>query len=530
MEKEYDLILIVASIVVAFLTSFLSIAFASSIVWSQRYHMPLWNLGAAVILGLGIWTMHFIGMLALHLGVIIKFDYLLTAFSAAVAVVSAYGAFRLLLKPNAGQYSQMLAAVTLGTGVLIMHYMGMDAMKMSPPIEYDYFWVSISVLIAYMASYVGLEIFIRSSQREKHNIFVWYNLLSAVVIGLAVSLMHYVGMRAASFPVGSYCTVEDGVEVGPLAIYVVSVVAFILITAFLFLVYEQGKEVRAYLRDLEVVNSSLEQKVHDRTIEISQALDRLQSAQKQLIESEKLASLGGLVAGVAHEINTPLGIAVTSSSLLSEHVQGLRQHYQDKTLTQSAFERFFEQTKEAFDILNDSLHRSANLVTSFKQLATDQSSDQIYTFNVYESVANIAKSLTHVTKTKKVVVNIDCDEKLSICSNPGALSQVMTNLIMNACIHAFDQADEQNRIDVNVVDGAGVLHVTVTDNGKGMTEEVLSKVFEPFFTTRRGSGGSGLGMCLVYNMVTQKLKGNIAVTSELGKGSQFSFTIAKDIG
>ncbi len=274
--------------------------------------------------------------------------------------------------------------------------------------------------------------------------------------------------------------------------------------------------------ELEQTNQNLESLVKARTSEIEQTLENLKNTQDMLIENEKMASLGALVAGIAHEVNTPLGVGLTGSSFLREKVEQLQELFDDQALTQNALKEFLQQADETSAIVEENLHRADDLIASFKQLAVDQTSDQTFTFNVYDSLHSSLTSLNHVLQKQKIQSILSCDEQLTTNNNAGSVSQVATNLIMNASIHAFDDNTPNPTIEIKVIElPNNGLEIQFIDNGKGMAEEVIEKVFEPFFTTKRGQGGSGLGLHLVYNLVTRKLKGTITVQSELGKGTTF---------
>jgi len=524
MEKEYDTALIFGSLIIAFLTSFLAIAYASFIIWHKRYKSKRWTYGAAFNMGMGIWTMHFIGMLALHLDTPISFEIFETILSAAAAVLGSYFAFRILLNTNAINTTKrkIASAFILGSSISIMHYTGMEAMNMFPPIQYDTPLVIISMVIAYAASYIGLGIFMHSASREKHNVFIWNNLLSSIVLGLAIAAMHYTGMAAATFDPNSYCTVQKGIDTGPLAAYVVSIVIMILITSFMFIIYEQGQDTKRARQELEKINSNLESIVEERTQEIKKTLEDLTNAQNQLVESEKLASLGSLVAGVAHEVNTPLGVGLTSSTLLKEKVQHLNTLFDTQKLSQTALTDFLKDAQETCTILENNLHKAADLITNFKQLAVNQTSDQSFTFNVHDTLQASLVSLHHILKKQNISDTLDCEAHIKINNNAGEFSQIATNLILNASIHAFDESTVNPKIEFKVKElPNNELELRFSDNGKGMSEDIMKKAFEPFFTTKRGQGGSGLGLHLVYNLVTHKLKGSIAIESELGHGTTF---------
>jgi C4-dicarboxylate-specific signal transduction histidine kinase len=287
------------------------------------------------------------------------------------------------------------------------------------------------------------------------------------------------------------------------------------------------KEAEDHVREL---NENLEARVTQRTSELAlanddlhEAMKDLKEAQGQLVESEKMASLGGLVAGVAHEINTPVGVGVTAASHLSEATRNFQADYANGNMKRRDLEKFVETAAHSTEIISGNLHRASELIRSFKQVAVDQSSDDRRTFKAREYLDEIVNSLKPRLKKTKHQIIINCDDSLVIDSFPGAWSQILTNLIMNSVIHAFDE-DDSGVISVDMAtDKKGVM-LCYSDDGKGMPEDLVARVFEPFFTTKRGAGGSGLGMHILFNLVTAKLGGVVECTSEVGKGT--TFTIA----
>ncbi|QCU89305.1 HAMP domain-containing histidine kinase [Thiomicrorhabdus sediminis] len=261
---------------------------------------------------------------------------------------------------------------------------------------------------------------------------------------------------------------------------------------------------------------------------MTSTISNLEKAQTQLIESEKLASLGGLVAGIAHEVNTPLGIGLTSSSLLREKVDHLKNQVDNKQLTQTGLNSFIDEANQTCQILENNLFKAADLITNFKQLAVDQSSDQSYTFNVYDSLQATKVSLNHILKKQGIHTHIECSHSLKMFGNSGILSQIITNLLTNSASHAFENDSEDKQIHIRAESVYKKLIVEYTDNGIGMPEDVVKKIYEPFFTTKRGKGGSGLGMNLVYNLVVQKLKGQIDIKTAPNEGTTFTIEIPFD--
>lgn len=253
-------------------------------------------------------------------------------------------------------------------------------------------------------------------------------------------------------------------------------------------------------------------------VELQTALTRLQITQDQLVQTEKMASLGALVAGIAHEINTPVGVGVTAASTLGANAATLRSEYEAGTLTKSGLMKFTDMAVQATDIILTNLNRASELIQSFKQVAVDQSSSERRRFKVNAYIHEILMSLRPKLKKTRLRVEVNCDESLEINTYPGALSQVLTNLVMNSLIHAYDEG-ASGLLSIDVEQRDGWLRLSYSDDGRGIPSENLSRVFDPFFTTRRGSGGSGLGMHIVYNLVTQQLGGTVKLKSEVGKGT-----------
>lgn len=258
--------------------------------------------------------------------------------------------------------------------------------------------------------------------------------------------------------------------------------------------------------------------------ELEQTMDQLQTAQTQLVQTEKLASLGGLVAGVAHEINTPVGVGVTAASTLRAAAEQLVERLAAGTLKRSHLSEFTSTADDATRIILSNLHRASELVQSFKQVAVDQSSAERRHFNLKEYVDEVLLSLTPRLKKTPHQVTTEIPEDLMLDSYPGALAQILTNLVTNALIHAFDDR-HPGTITVQAQAEGEQLRLICSDDGCGMSPDHRKKLFDPFFTTKRGAGGSGLGMHIVFNLVTQALQGRITVETEPGQGTRYDMLI-----
>ncbi len=266
------------------------------------------------------------------------------------------------------------------------------------------------------------------------------------------------------------------------------------------------------------------QQIQDELVQRNQALGdalaNLQAAQGELVRQERLASLGALVAGVAHEINTPLGVCVTATSHLEEELQVALNAKARGPLSEELLSQFFESATDAVRILKSNTQRAAKLINSFKQVSVDQASGEMRTVNLAEYLNEVLATLRPNLKNKPVSVNISCPPDFIIDTYPGALAQVITNLVMNSVIHGFEG---RGRGAISIVasrDGDN-LALKYADDGNGTDETGLKKIFDPFYTTTRGSGGSGLGAHIVYNLITGPLGGRVQVSSAPNQGLHF---------
>ncbi len=251
------------------------------------------------------------------------------------------------------------------------------------------------------------------------------------------------------------------------------------------------------------------------------SLETVKYAQAQLTQSETMAALGGLVAGVSHEINTPLGIGFTSSTFLRGKTQKVLEVYERDELTRADLEEFFEVVSESTRLIETNLSRANDLVRSFKRVAVDQSSNDRRTFNMKKYAEEILVSLRPKWKHTKHTVQLHCPDDLEIDGFPGAVSQIFSNLIINSLNHAFPD-DAAGNISIAISRDEGGVHMRYRDDGKGMEPAEVKRIFEPFFTTARNRGGSGLGMHIVDNLVTQTMGGSIECSSKPGEGVEFS--------
>jgi signal transduction histidine kinase len=255
------------------------------------------------------------------------------------------------------------------------------------------------------------------------------------------------------------------------------------------------------------------------------ALADLRETQESLIEAEKLAALGGLVAGVAHEVNNPVGISLTVASSLAQRCEAFGAEVESGPIRRSRLAEFVAGARDAAGQLVANLHRAGDLIQSFKQVAVDRSHAERRTFDLREATDQIVASLRPGLKNARVRLAVDVPEGIAMDSYPGPFGQVLTNLVLNAVTHGFsDGATGTISLDARR-SGPDHVEILFRDDGRGMAEEVQRQAFDPFFTTRRGEGGTGLGLHIVYNLVTRRLGGRIVLSSQPGTGTTFRIAL-----
>ncbi|MEP4889323.1 MAG: ATP-binding protein [Aliiglaciecola sp.] len=257
------------------------------------------------------------------------------------------------------------------------------------------------------------------------------------------------------------------------------------------------------------------------------ALENLKFAQDKLIESEKISAMGGVVAGISHEVNTPLGVSITAISHLIETVDDLDDTFQQGTLDKDKFEDFIEAANDLSKMALKNLHRAAKLMTSFKRISVDQTKDGLDEINVRELLEELFINFELQYKDINFDVSLDCDPTIVIRSYPSAFLQIISALVANSMLHGFKDSDHNNHIKISVrLDVQEQHHVLrYSDNGHGVDETLLSKIFEPFYTTNRGAGNAGLGLSVVNNLIKQKLHGELSYGCEDKQGFWIEFSL-----
>lgn len=271
--------------------------------------------------------------------------------------------------------------------------------------------------------------------------------------------------------------------------------------------------------------STTEKTLLETNKELKSSIEELNRAQERLLEAEKMAVLGALSAEVSHEINTPIGVSITSTSFLADLLTNLKRDVEEQKLSKKGLDDFTNNADQSVELLMNNLNRASELITSYKQVAVDQTSNKIRQLNLAKYIDEIIHSLHPKLKKTNHSINVDCPNDLVVHCHAGAISQIFTNLIINSIIHGFEGVN-RGKINISVKMQNKGIEIRYEDDGIGMPEENLAKLFDPFFTTKAGNGGTGLGTHIIHSLVTDTLNGTVVAETRAPSG--LTYTIRFD--
>lgn len=283
--------------------------------------------------------------------------------------------------------------------------------------------------------------------------------------------------------------------------------------------------------ELKLLNHELEKRVLRRTKELNESneslkntVETLKITQKRLVESEKIAALGTLVQGIAHEINTPVGIGVTAATHLESETKEIHQKFEEGNLKKKVLDDYLKIAEETSSLLYEVLNRSANLINSFKMISIDEFDKYKVSLNIKVYIRDVLLSYQDSLSSNNITLVFNCPEDIYIEQYPQVFSQIISGLLENSIIHGFKNKSKGN-INIEIKKNEDTLEIKYQDDGEGMTKEVFEHIYEPFFTTARGSGNIGLGLHIIYNLISQALGGSVKCTSNKGFGTFFNITM-----
>lgn len=547
----YDSYLVCLSILIAVLAAYTALDLAGRVSATQGRSQLIWILCGAIAMGMGIWSMHFIGMLAFRLSVPVHYNFAKVVLSVLPAMVASGLALYMVSRATLGWAKLSGGSLFMGSGIAAMHYAGMTAMETGAIMHYDLKIVAISVGIAIAVSFAALFIIFKLREENSPK-QTGKKIAASLLMGAAIPTMHYTGMEAAHFsataPISStklQAPLNSDVLASAVVIGTLIMFSVAWLSAFL------DRRLAAQVSYSAALQAS-EAKLKQQTQELSQTLAEVQSLQTQLIQSEKMSSIGQLVAGIAHEINNPVNFIHGNLRHLESHVQDLLtliEHYQQycpqsdpilQTVIEEIEPEFLQaDVSKILSSMRVGTDRIRDIVLSLRNFSRMDEAD-LKQVDIHEGLNSTLMILQHRLKGKgqkptiRVVQDYNEDVPLIECYS-GQLNQVFMNVLVNS-IDAIEERSAHNQLSearekpgqitirTERVDTAWV-EIAITDNGCGIPETTKARIFDPFFTTKPVGKGTGMGMSISYKIIVERHGGKLDVTSEMTKGTEFIIRI-----
>jgi len=367
----------------------------------------------------------------------------------------------------------------------------------------DILWTSVASDVVTALSYYSITLaFIYFVKKRTDLPYPWFFVLAGSIIFMACGTTHLISAIVIWEPIYGISAISKAITA--ISSFFTGILIWFILPFFLGL---------ASPAMLKKKNEAL-----------SISLDKLKSAQKHIIESEKLASLGNLVGGIAHELNTPVGIGITSASYLQERIEWGKK----AKLSPQDTSQLFDELADGIELIYKNLNQTASLIEVFKNIAVDQKRDDDFCFDLKDYLADLISVLSNKLKLTPTNIEFNCPPDIMITANPSSIIHILTNLMENSATHAFTDP-AQGLIDLEIMlEADDSLLIKYSDNGLGMNEEQVEKIFNPFYTTKRGTGNTGLGMTVVYNTVSH-LKGEVECNSILNQGTSFTIHLPANL-
>ncbi|BAZ00743.1 integral membrane sensor signal transduction histidine kinase [Tolypothrix tenuis PCC 7101] len=551
----YDIRLLVLSVAIAMLAAYTALDLAGQVRTASGYARIGWLLGGAIAMGTGIWSMHFVGMLAFCLPIPVKYDILKILLSILAAILASGCALFFVSQEVMGIFNLLAGSLLMGLGIITMHYTGMAAMQMPAHIHYNYMLVGVSIAIALIVSLVALWLAFhlpdRSTSANRQQ-----KIVSAIVMGAAIPIVHYTGMAATSFHAEEVAEMRSVMNLDS---SVLSTTIGILTFAILGLALLISLETTAIERTVALANlereiaerQQIEQRLQcEQAQKLEQALQELQHTQAKLFHTEKISSLGQLVAGIAHEVNNPV-------NFICGNLSHAHQYIQDLIHLLNLYNQKFPHpgddiAKEIAAIDLEYLLADLPKMISSMKLGTERIKEIMQSLRNFSRVDGTAKKTVDIHEGIEATLMIlhyrlqanSNRPEIQVIKQYGSLPQIecyigqLNQVFMNLLANAIDALEESNhgqtfaeilqhpnmiKITTSAEDGYAI--IKIADNGAGMTEAVRLQLFDAFFTTKPEGKGTGLGLAISYQIITDTHNGSLQCFSTLGKGTEFVMQI-----
>ncbi|MBD0336117.1 MAG: hypothetical protein ICV62_11560 [Cyanobacteria bacterium Co-bin13] len=547
MLNHYDLRLVALSILLSVLAAYAALDFAGQVATAKGRGRTLWLMGGAIALSTGVWSMHFVGMLAFELPVPVQYDIVMVVLSAVPPLLAAGLALCLVSRPVLGLFNVALGSVLMGLSIAAMHYLGMAAMRLPLMARYNLSTVAASVVIAIAVSFVAL--WLTFCLRQTNTVIgSLQKVSSALLIGLAVSSMHYTGMTAVHFgPAPLPAAIFPSLDIDMMALpslmtldlgfldNLISAAAGIVIGIALLVSLEAKVLHQATLLDQLQLEVAQRQRAEDG---LKKTLRELRAAQAALVQTEKMSSLGRLVAGISHEVNNPLGVITGNLSYLrgfardllelavlcQQHAAALPAPVQAQ-LDDLDLDFVMQDTPRLLGSMEHGASRIRDIVTAlrnFSRLDEAELKSVRLTDGLEDALQLLRHRLAATVERPEIRILRQYADLPKVECYAGQLNQVFVKLLENA-IDALDartlegsQPWQEALPTVSLTtrwDSSGQVRIGITDNGIGIAEAVRDLVFDPFFTTKPVGEGTGMGLAIAHQIVTQTHGGSLSLTS-----------------
>jgi len=521
LSATYEPGLVLLSVAVAIFASYIALDLAQRVHTTKGVIARYWLLAGSVVMGTGIWSMHFVAMLAFSLPIRLGYDVAMTFLSWLAATLASGIALSIASRPHVTALQRVVGSLAMGSGICAMHYVGMMAMRMQPAIVWQPTWFALSIVVALLASFAALQVFHWMRGRSGGRRIIW-QVVASIVMGLAIAGMHYCGMVAAQFPSGSVCRVASAENSTWLGGVIGGATLLLLAVTLVKSTSDARTQDQLALLNDRLIRHNAE------LIELNQ---KLLMAKQQLVQADRLASIGQLAAGVAHEINNPLGFVGSNVVTLGGYIERLFEMLSAyEAATTSLDNPRLQDLRERIDLAylrkdipallrdtKDGVDRVRRIVQDLKDFSRADSNGDWQYATLHRGIDSTLNILASEIKTRADVVKEYSDIPEIECL-PSELNQVIMNLILNAA--QAIAPEKRGTITIRTGSDADNVWVEIADTGTGISDEHMPRIFDPFFTTKPIGQGTGLGLSLSYGIV-QKHQGRIEVSSNVGMGSSF---------